>query len=198
MGKNVVVIASGRTEQFALPFLVQHLIEDDVIVTEVRYPSRNGDLVVETVTKLVVSTWFEKMYVDPPDKIVVLVDVDGKQPSAVLDHLTREVTQRIQSQVPIPVLFAYAQWHLEAWFFGDSKNLREFLGRDLGSVDASFPDEIEDPKRHLANLIGNSIYTSRISGQIAQELNAATIAGRSPSFSNFLKQLRNGEGMNGG
>lgn len=90
------------------------------------------------------------------------------------------------------VLYAYAQWHLEAWYFADATNLRECLHRDLGSVDASKPDEIKNPKRHLMNLLLPHFYTSRVSEEIAGTLKPQTIEGRSPSFKRFVEAVKNG------
>ena len=92
------------------------------------------------------------------------------------------------------VLVAYAQQHLESWYFADSKNLREYLGRSLGSADPSSPDTIHDPKRHLINLLGGRVYTARTSEEIAKRLDGRTIEERSPSFSGFVEALRNGTG----
>ncbi len=89
------------------------------------------------------------------------------------------------------MLYAYAQWHLEAWYFADATNLREYLHRDLGSVDASKPDEIENPKLHLTNLLPQ-FYTSRVSEEIAEVLKPQTIEGRSPSFKRFVEVVKNG------
>lgn len=45
------------------------------------------------------------------------------------------------------IQYAYAQWHLEAWYFGDAEGLRRYLGgKALGNVDTSQPDEIHNPK----------------------------------------------------
>ena len=70
--------------------------------------------------------------------------------------------------------------------------LRGFLGRDVGSVDASKPDEIQNPKLHLKNLLGDRVYTAPLSEEIARTLDAATIAQRSPSFQGFLEAVTNG------
>ena len=199
MGKKVIVIASGETERRSLPHLVDHLVEDGITVVEVRYPPRNLPLNVGTVSNLLKATWYELQYIDPPDKFVVLVDVDGNQPGQVLTPFQRNLVNNLRPQITAPVLFAYAQWHLEAWFFGDAENLRAYLGRDLGNVDASNPDDIENPKLHLKNLMGGSSYTSIASEEIARRLDGRTIAGRSASFRGFLEAVRNGgegEGSN--
>ena len=87
---------------------------------------------------------------------------------------------------------AYAQQHLEAWYFGDTANLRAYLGHAPGNVDTSKPDEIENPKNHLKNVLDDRVYTARISEEIAMSLDPKTIAGRSPSFRGFLEAVKNG------
>ena len=76
-------------------------------------------------------------------------------------------------------------------------SLRRFLGgSDLGSVDPSQPDKIENPKLHLKNLLRDSFYTARVSEEIAMTLNAETVSGRSPSFRGLLDAIKNGESYN--
>ena len=90
------------------------------------------------------------------------------------------------------VQYAYAQRHLEAWYFADGGNLRGYLKRDLGRVDDSRPDEIENPKLHLKNILDEQVYTARVSEEIARGPDAETIARRSPSFKDFPEALLNG------
>ena len=92
------------------------------------------------------------------------------------------------------VLYAYAQAHLEAWYFADVANLRKRIGRAPGNVDTSKPDEIDNPKLYLKHVLAERVYTARVSAEIAEALDAATIAGRSPSFRNFVEAVRNGSG----
>ena len=158
MGKRVVVIASGRTEQVALPHLVSFLQDDGISLCNVLIPKRNRQLSVSTVEGLVELAWYSEY----PDKIVILVDTDGDSPEQALAPF-RELPGRLRSDVTAAVLFAYAQQHLEAWYFADAANLREYLGRALGSVDTSTPDEIDDPKQHLRNILGDRVYTSQTS-----------------------------------
>ena len=86
--------------------------------------------------------------------------------------------------------YAYAQQHLEAWYFGDTANLRAFGAP--GHIDTSKPDESENPKGHLKNVLDDRVYTARISEEIAMSLDPKTIAGRSPSFRGFLEAVKNG------
>ena len=190
MSKNVVVIASGETERRALPHLLGHLHERDI---RVRIPPRNRALNVRTAFSLIQASLYD--YGDrSPDKYVILVDTDGKEPDEVLRDLKKELPNRLGSQFRPSVQFAYAQWHLEAWYFADAMNLRRYLGgRDLGSVDTSQPDKIENPKLHLKNLLGDSFYTAGVSEEIAKTLNAETVSGRSPSFCGLLDAVKNGE-----
>ncbi|MGV8039051.1 MAG: hypothetical protein AB2L07_02895 [Thermoanaerobaculaceae bacterium] len=115
------------------------------------------------------ATWFDlNGRGHPPDKIVVLVDADGRTPEeavAALDGLEGRLRD-----IPVKVLVTAAKWHLEAWFFADGKALREYLGgRNLGSVDASHPDAIHNPKAHLKNLLGRP-YTAATAEEIAGRL----------------------------
>lgn len=62
----------------------------------------------------------------------------------------------------------------------------------VGSVDTSKPDEIQNPKLHLKQLLGDRVYTARVSEEIALELHGPTIAHRSPSFEGMVRAVLNG------
>ena len=190
VGKRVVVIASGETERRALPHLLRHLEDRGIVLESIRVPPRGLPMRPDMVEKLIKSAWFANPRT-PPDKFVVLVDVDQKDPAEALHELERELPRRTKG-VEARLLFAYAQQHLEAWYFADAQRLREFLGRNLGVVDTSRPDDIHNPKLHLKQLLGDRVYTSRVSEEIARGLTPATIAGRSPSFRAFSEAVENG------
>ena len=160
---------------------------------EVLIPPRNGPITVKNALALIRST----LYGDPeeaPNKYVVLVDVDGKVPGQVLSPFRENLQIQLDPSLRDLVHFAYAQWHLEAWFFADASGLRQYLGgRSLGSVDTSHPDNIENPKNHLKNLLRErGLYTARISEDIAQFLDSDTIASSSLSYRLFRDEVRNG------
>ena len=142
--------------------------------------------------KLIKAAWYENLDA-PPDKFVVVVDVDRADPADVLDPIRTQLPDRV-SEVGADVVYAYTQAHLEAWYFGDVDNLRNYLGRAPGQVNTSKPDEIENPKLQLRHLLGERVYTARISAEIAGTLDATTIAQRSPSFRIFVDAVRNGSG----
>ena len=190
MAKNVIVLASGETERRSLRHLVEHLKGQGTSVSEVFIPPNRKALNAEMAEKLIKSAW----YADPtPDKIVVLVDADGKSPTEVISPMRNRLAERLSAEIRAKVQYAYAQWHLEAWYFADAEKLRTYLGRNLGSVDTSKPDEIQNPKHHLKQLL-NKPYTARVSEQIALCLDGQTIALRSPSFKGFLDAVLNGTG----
>lgn len=192
MTKEVVVIASGETERRSLPHLVAHLQAEDVAVVEVRIPPGGKALNLEMAERLLKASWFERIAA-PPDKFVVLMDSDRNTPDQVLRPFREHLRDRIGTKIGAQLQFACAQQHLEAWYFADISGLRGYLERDPGSVDASKPDEIQNPKLHLKNLLGERAYTAVISEEIARRLNAQTISQRSPSFQGFLEAVRNGE-----
>jgi hypothetical protein len=195
MGKRVIIIASGETERRALPHLVKHLEADGVTLVDVRTPPGNKALTLDMAEKLIKSAWYEKQDL-PPDKFVLLVDVDGKVPTDVLKPFQQNLAARLSPKVQASLQFAYAQWHLEAWYFADDAGLRSYLGQSLGSVDTSAPDQIQNPKHHLKNLLGNRAYTAVVSEEIAIALNGMKIAQRSPSFHAFLEAVLNGSTSN--
>ena len=184
MAKRVVIIASGETERRALPHLSRHLADRAVAV---RVPPRNKTLDAPMAEKLIKAAWYENPSARP-DKFILLMDLDGADPDASLEP----VRNRCMNEFGVDVLCAYAQQHLEAWYFADAERLRNYLGRDLGQVDTSRPDEIENPKRHLKHLLADRSYTALVSEEIARKLDAGTIAGRSPSFRNFADAVLNG------
>lgn len=190
MTKRVVVIASGSTEQRTIPVLLSKEVD---IQVDVLIPARNRALTVESALRLIRSTLYSTPE-ESPSKYVLLMDVDGKSPDQVLSPFIANLPDQLDANLREIVYFAYAQWHLEAWFFADAIHLREYLdGRSLGSVDTSSPDHIENPKNHLRNLFRErGTYTARISEEIAQTLDNDTIAGRSPSFRLFRDAVRNG------
>ncbi len=192
MAKRVVVIASGETERRVLPHLAAHL-KDEGITVDVRIPSRNRQIRSAIIVSIVQSTLYDSP-AGRPDKYVILIDTDGKSPEEALRPVQRNLQRSSLSQQVPSILYAYAQWHLEAWFFADSSNLRIHLrGRTLGNVDTTRPDAIENPKHHLQQLLGGARnYSALVSEQIASTLNAQTIAQRSPSFRNFVEAVRNG------
>ena len=191
MDKRVIVIASGETERRALPLLVCHLREEDIVI-DVRIPPRHRRLDTQMVENLIRASWYENLEA-PPAKFVILVDTDGKAIDAALAPFRDRLAVRLGAEIGKRVLYAYARWHLEAWYFSDEANLRRYLRRSLGSVDTSKPDDIENPKLHLKNLLGDRLYTSRVSEEIARELNVCSIAQRSPSFQGFLDAVANGD-----
>ncbi len=192
MVKRVAVVASGYTELSALPCLLANLSRPGAAVRDVKVyiPPRGRPLDVPMAEKLIRSAWFGGAPMHP-DKIVVLVDTDKADPTAVTEPLREELPKRLKG-VGAHVLICHAQQHLEAWYFGDAENLRTYLGRALGRVDPTRPDEIVNPKLHLKNLLGRRPYTVEVSESIARTLNANTIAARSPSFRGFVEALENG------
>lgn len=159
-----------------------------------RIPPRNLPLTPEMAEKLIKASWFANPQV-PPDKFVVLLDTDRKSPESVLKPFEEALSNRIVS-IGANVLYAYAQKHLEAWYFADANGLRAHLGRALGSIDPSQPDEIDSPKLHLRNLLDSRVYTARVSENIAQTLEPEKIAQRSPSFRGFINAIINGAAPN--
>lgn len=190
MSKRVIIITSGETERRAIPHLLAHLKGEGIAVDEVRYPSGNKSLSVDSAEKLVKAAWYASQ--NKPDKFVILVDLDGKVPDEVLRPYRDNLPARFGGKIEAAFQFAFAQWHLEAWFFADVTNLRQYIGRELGSVDPSTPDKIQNPKHHLKQLLGDRMYTAVVSEEIARTLNASVIAARSPSFQGLLDAVRNG------
>lgn len=191
MAKRVVVIASGETERLAIPHLVRHLQDGGVEVTSVVIPPNNRALNVDMAEKLIKSAWF--FAYPSPNKFVILVDTDGKEPDEVLKPFRENLPRRLPRGVPPDaVLYAFAQWHLEAWYFADADNLRGYLGRSTGNVDTSAPDSIQNPKHHLRSLLSGRRYTARVSEEMAKRLDARAASLHSPSFRAFITAVENG------
>ena len=120
------------------------------------------------------------------------IDVDGKNSEEILRPFRDQLRKRLPETIDASLQFAYAQWHLEAWYFADEAAIRGYLGRNPGSVDTSQPDMIQNPKLHLKALLGDRLSTSVISEEIARQLNPEIIAQRRESFRKFLGSVRNG------
>ena len=196
MGKRVIIIASGQTERLSLPHLMAHLREMGLSVGDVRIPPHNRELSVEMAEKLIKAAWYEDT-VSHPDKFVIVLDTNGAAADEVLSQFSEDLPRRLTGDVKAVVQYAYARRHLEAWYFADAKNLRAYLGRDLGNIDTSKPDDLENPKLHLNNLLGSRVYTARVAAEIAEALRASTMIQRSPSFRGFLEAVMNGQPCGG-
>ena len=193
MTKRVLIIASGPTERSALPKLLEHLKSENIEV-DIRIPSGHRQLRPNVVYPIIISSQYDSDE-GPPDKCVILVDTDGKSPEEAIGPIQQGLQRTQLSRTAQNVKFAYAQWHLEAWYFADAANLREYLRRDVGNVNPNEPDQIQNPKHHLRQLLGDSIYTAQVSEEIAARLNPSTIAQRSSSFRTFLEIIRNGDAI---
>lgn len=190
MGRRVILIASGETERRALPHLLAGFTSEGVEILEVRIPPRHRDLTSEVAASLIKAIWYDlKPRGFAPDKIVVLVDADDRQAAEKVADIEGPLFRSVE-KIPVRVLVTAAKWHLEAWFFADQKGLRGCLGRDLGSVDASLPDAIRNPKHHLKQLLGRP-YVAGVAEEIASRLDVAEVR-RSPSFRAFEAAIRNG------
>jgi Domain of unknown function (DUF4276) len=188
-----VVIVSGEIDRRSVPHLCRHFAQHADLF-EVRKPPGNAALTPEQATKLIKAAWCELLYGrgDPPDKFVVLVDSDARDASEAARPFEEAMIHL--ADVAATRIVAVAIRHLKSWFFGHPEKLRELLGRDLGSVDSSRPDEIDNPKLHLANLLisRSRVYTAPVAAQIAAQLDPLIIEGRSPSFAGFIGKLQNG------
>ena len=191
MPKKVVVIASGETERRSLPYLLSHLKAEGIHVADVRIPPRNKALDVGMAERLIKASWFEDI-ADPPNKFVILVDTDGKSPADILRPFRERLPQQLGRGIKAQLQFAYAKWHLEAWYFADISGLRHYLDRAPGGIDPSKPDEIENPKLHLKHLLSDRAYTAVVSEEIARMIDPLVVAQRSESFNGFLQAVRNG------
>ena len=167
LADHVVVVASGETERRSLPHLVSHLQKQGTSVDDVRIPPRNKALDVGVAEKIIKSIWYENPGAEP-DKIVLLLDVDRKSPDQVVGRMKEDLASRLPAEIKVRMQYAHAQPHLEAWYFADGVNLRGYLKRDLGRVDDTRPDEIENPKLHLKNILDEQVYTARVSAEIAR------------------------------
>ena len=107
---------------------------------EVRVPPRNKVLNAEMAERLIRAAWYENLST-PPDKFVLVLDLDGANPDGSLDRF-----------------------------------------------EAGFLTESEAASQHL---LGECVYTARVSEDIASGLDPDTIAGRSPSFRKFVDAITN-------
>lgn len=187
----MLVVASGPTELRALPHLLRHLLREGVNSIDVRTPPAGRPLNVEVAGKLARGAYWEgRGREETPDKVVVLIDADAQS--------VEDATERFSAlpshlrDLPVTVYVAAAKWHLEAWFFADSASLRDSLGRSLGHIDVSAPDQIGHPKNHLRQLLGDEIYTARVAERIASAVSPIAIRERSPSFRAFENTVRDG------
>ena len=128
MTKRVIVIASGSTEQVALRHLTAQLTADGIDV-EVRFPSRHRELRFATVSQLINAALYDSG--EAPDKFVVLVDTDGKTPEAAIDPIKSELERSSFRELHQRIHYAYAQWHLEAWFFCRWREFKKLLWRPI-------------------------------------------------------------------
>ena len=142
MGKDVVVIASGETERRSLPHLVAHLQAEGIALIEVRIPRGGKALNVEMAEKLLKASWFERIAA-PPDKFVVLVDTNGRTPDEILRPFREQLPGRIGTKIGAQVQFAFAQWHLEAWYFADIRGCEDISSGIQGVLMRQSPTRLK-------------------------------------------------------
>ena len=104
MIKRVIVIASGETERRAIPHPVAHLQDRGIVIDGVRIPLRQRPLDIETAEKLVKAAWYENLPT-PPDKFVILVDVDRADPQVATAPF-RECISRQLRDIAAPIKIA--------------------------------------------------------------------------------------------
>lgn len=191
----VLVVASGLTEQEAVPLLLRNsavlAVEHEL---DVRIPPNHQALSPPMAARLIKAGYWSA---NPrPEKVVVLVDCDGSPRAETLKDMERLLRPLIVDLIDrgLSLLIAGSRWHLESWFFADPQRLREALGRDLGNVDLSDPDAIPNPKQCLVNLLGSTdrLYTARVAGDLARTVNPDTVKSRSQSFAAFQAGAENG------
>lgn len=185
----MLVVASGETERRSLPILTALLLAEGVDSIEVRVVP-HGKVVPKLAEQVVRAAWYERIHVARLDKAVVLTDCDARSWADATAALA-EVRARLRD-LPLSVAVSAANWHLEAWFFADSAALRAHLGRALGSVDASTPDAIVNPKLHLRNILSPRAYTAAVAELIARSVDPAAVRASSPSFGQFCDSVLNG------
>ncbi len=190
----ILIIASGNTEYETLPLLLRDVLNDIGRHVDVRFPPNHRNLDATMAARLIKSGYWSIF--PRPQTAIVLVDCDARARLEVAHEMTMALMPLIADLATngLEVLVATAKWHLEAWFFGDPPGLREVLGRDLGNVVLTNPDSIENPKRHLINLLRtvDRLYTARVAGEIARSLSPAIILAASRSFSEFDAAVRIG------
>ncbi len=125
---------------------VLHLQDQGVTVDEVRIPPGNGALNVSMAERIIKAAWHESVGSSAPDKFVILVDLDKKTANEVLAPLQEQLPGRIPDDVRATIKYAYAEQTLEAWYFADATNLKDYLGHAPGHVDTSKPDENREPQ----------------------------------------------------
>lgn len=190
----ILIVASGNTEYEALPLLLRDVLNDVGRHVDIRFPPNHRNLDATMAARLIKSGYWSVF--PRPQAAIVLVDCDARPRLEVVNEVTTALMPLIADLETrgLEVLVATAKWHLEAWFFGDPSGLREVLDRDLGDVVLANPDSIENPKRHLINLLRtiDRLYTARVAGDIARSLNPTIILAASRSFSEFDAAVRRG------
>ena len=92
-------------------------------VEDVRVPPRHRAITVAVAERIIRSVWFERPPHARPHKFVVLLDADGKHPEDVIAPIHADLPSRLRD-IDASIQFAWAQQHLEAWYFAEAKGLR--------------------------------------------------------------------------
>jgi hypothetical protein len=156
----------------------------------------NGRVTGKVAEQLIRSVYWDD---SRPNKIVVLVDADAKSRSDVENDLRQDLIPRVKdlTGMGLTVLVTSAKWHLESWFLADKSAIEAYLGRSLGSIVTEDPDAVQNPKRHLINLLesqGSRAYTSFVAGEMAESVSPDVLRRRSASFRDLERACLNGPG----
>ena len=187
-----LILASGLKEWYALPVLCRHFCEDAGV--RVVFPDHSAAL-IHQVAPLLQLHW--RPDVDPP--CVILVDTHRLSPSQAMEPVQQKVDAMVQRGDLSPaarnsIRWAYAQPHLEAWFFADPSGLARYIGCD--EADLGVPGTIRDPQGVLRGLMTQHMpgrrrnYGASRAKDIADGLDARVVLANSPSFKTLIDAIQ--------
>lgn len=119
------------------------------------------------------------------EKLLIIADADGRDPSRLADDIKRKFVGRY----PFPVVPLVIVQALEAWLLADARALQDCLRLKERVRAIPNPERLRDPKAELERLAARRLYTEKVAGEIAENMDLGLLAARCPTFSAFREAV---------
>ena len=164
---TIGVVVEGVFDEAVIPLFVRRFSSGARVITR----KCRG-----TVTGRLAGLLLELHRSHRPEKVLVVADADGAQPSAIISA----ISSKTAGHYPFAVRPIVIVQSLEAWLLADGEALMRVVG-----INTSFrqPERIRDPKAEMRRILAKrTAYTPEIARRIAENIDLDLLSRRRPTF----------------